>query len=103
MYSLGMTILRHPTEVSVTEATQRGMAGIISDAEAGDIVVTRRDKPVAAVVSIGRIHQIDLMFEDLRDLTLAASRLALDDGARISFDELLSAHDLTRADLDAIE
>lgn len=97
-----MTVLDHPREVSITEATQRGVAGIISDAEAGDIIVTRRDRPVAAIVRVGRIERIQEVLDDLRDLTLAASRVLTDDGARISFDDLLTAYGLSREDLATI-
>ncbi|GAA4686504.1 prevent-host-death family protein [Phytohabitans rumicis] len=98
-----MTVLDHPREVSVTEATQRGVAGIISDAEANDILVTRRNQPVAAIVSIQRIRRIERVLDDVRDLTLAMARAATDDGARISFDDVLAAYGLTRADLDDVE
>jgi prevent-host-death family protein len=97
-----MAVLDHPREVSVTEATQRGVAGIINDAEAGDIIVTRRNRPVAAIVSVERIERIQELLDDLRDLTLAASRILTDDGGRISFDDLLSAYGLSRADLAAV-
>jgi prevent-host-death family protein len=97
-----MTILDHPREISVTDATQRGVAGIISDAEAGDIIVTRRSRPVAAIVSVERLERIQSMLDDLRDLTLAASRVLTDDGTRISFDDLLAAYGYSQEDLDAI-
>jgi prevent-host-death family protein len=97
-----MTILDHPREVSVTDATQRGVAGIISDAEASDIIVTRRSRPVAVIVSVERLEKIQHMLDDLRDLTLAASRVLTDDGTRISFDELLTAFGFSREDLAAI-
>jgi len=102
VYSFGMAVLDHPREVSITEATRRGVAGIISDAEAGDIVVTRHHRAVAAIVSIDRIEQIEELLDDLRDLTLAASRVVTGDGARISFDDLLTAYGLSRADLAAL-
>lgn len=98
-----MAVLDHPREVSVTEATQRGVAGIISDAEAGDILVTRRNQPVAAIVSVRRIERIERVLDELRDLTLAMSRVATDDGVRISFDDLLAAYGLNRADLDGVD
>lgn len=78
------------------------MAGIISDAETGDIVVTRHHRAVAAIVSMGRIERIQELLDDLRDLTLAAARVLTDDGARISFDDLLTAYGLSRADLAAV-
>lgn len=97
-----MTILDHPRQVSVTDATQRGVAGIISDAEAKDIIVTRRNRPVAAIVSMRRLERIQSMLDDLQDLTLAASRVLTDDGARIPFDELHTAYGFSWEDLDAI-
>ncbi|MGH3680472.1 MAG: type II toxin-antitoxin system prevent-host-death family antitoxin [Natronosporangium sp.] len=97
-----MTVLDHPREVSVTEATARGVAGIISDAETGDIIVTRHHRAVAVIVSTERMERIQEMLDDLRDLTLAVARSVTDDGARISFDDLLSAYGLSRADLAAV-
>ncbi|MGH8775669.1 MAG: type II toxin-antitoxin system prevent-host-death family antitoxin [Jiangellaceae bacterium] len=96
-----MTVLENARVVSVTEATRRGVAGIISDAESGDIIVTRRHRPVAAVISVERIERIQGVLDDLRDLTLAASRVVTDDSARISFDDLLIAYGLSREDLTA--
>lgn len=98
-----MTVLDHPREVSVTEAARRGVAGIVADAEAGDIIVTRRNEPVAAVVSIQRLDRLERLIEDVRDLTLALARVATDDGDRVSFDEVLAAYGLTRDDLAAVE
>lgn len=97
-----MTVLDHPREVSVTEATRRGVAGIISDAEAGDIILTRHHRAVAVIVSTERMERIQEMIDDLRDLTLAVARTVTDDGARISFDDLLTAYGLSRADLAAV-
>ena len=97
-----MTILDHPREVSVTDATHRGVAGIISDAETSDIIVTRRNRPVAAIVSMERLDRIQGMLDDLRDLTLAASRVLTDDGTRISFDDLLAAYGFSWQDLASI-
>ena len=91
MHSFGRSVLDHPREVSITEATRRGVAGIISDAEAGDIVVTRHHRAVAAIVSIDRIEQIGV-----------PSRVVTGDGARISVDDLLTAYGLSRAELAAL-
>lgn len=99
MYSSAMAVLDHPHRLSVTEATQRGVAGMINDAETHDIVVTRRNHPVAVIVSMDRMEHIQNLIDDLRDLTLAASRVITDDGVRISFDDLLAAYGLSREDL----
>jgi antitoxin (DNA-binding transcriptional repressor) of toxin-antitoxin stability system len=98
-----MTVLHNPHEVSVTEATQRGVAGLVADAEAGsDLVVTRRHRPVAAVVSMDRLAEIDEAAADLRDLALVLARAVTDTGRRTSLDDVLEAFGQTRESLDAL-
>lgn len=98
-----MTILHHPREVSVTEAAKRGVAGLVADAEAGtDVVVTRRQRPVVAVVSIGRLTEIDQTVSDLNDLALVIARSATDDGRRVPFDDVAAAFGHTRESLAAL-
>lgn len=98
-----MSLLDHPRHVSVTEATQRGVAGIVSDASHEDIVVTRRNRPVAVIVRFDRIRELEDTLEDLRDLTLAVSRTLTDKPDMVSFDDVLAAYGLTDADLDAAQ
>ncbi|GAA2612498.1 hypothetical protein GCM10010399_49220 [Dactylosporangium fulvum] len=84
----------------MTEATQRGVAGLVADAEQGsDVIVTRRQEPVAAVVSMRRLAEIDAAVADLRDLALVLARSATDTGRRTSFDDVLSAFGHTRESL----
>ncbi|GAA0985180.1 hypothetical protein GCM10009555_060180 [Acrocarpospora macrocephala] len=98
-----MAILRDPTELSVTEAAQRGVARLVADAEQGaDLVVTRRHEPVAAVVSVRRLAELDEAAADLRDLALVLARAATDTGKRTSFDEVLAAFGHTRESLAAL-
>jgi hypothetical protein len=98
-----MTILHEPRHVSVTEATQRGVAGLVADAEHGaDVVVTRRQQPVVAVVSMQRLAEIDATVADLHDLALVLARSATDTGRRTSFDDVLSAFGHTRESLEAL-
>lgn len=89
-------------EIAVGEAARRGIAGLIADAERGeDIVVTRRNNPVAAVVSMRRLEELDELADDLRDLALVVARTATDSGRRTSMDDVLDAFGLSRAQLDA--
>jgi prevent-host-death family protein len=98
-----MTLLAHPREITVTEATQRGVAGLVADAEQGtDIVVTRRQKPVAAVVAYERLAELSQAAEDLRDLALVMARTATDSGKRTSLEEVLRAFGHTRESLAAM-
>lgn len=98
-----MTILHDPREVSVTDAAKRGVAGLVSDAERGaDVVVTRRQRPVVAVVSMARLAEIDEALSDLHDLALVLSRAATDSGRRVSLDDVLRVFGHTRESLDAM-
>ncbi|MFC4058710.1 hypothetical protein ACFOWE_10415 [Planomonospora corallina] len=98
-----MTALHHAAELSVTEATQRGVARLVADAEQGaDLVVTRRHQPVAAVVSIRRLNELEEAAADLRDLALVLVRAATDTGRRTPIDDVLSAFGHTRESLAAI-
>ncbi|MEO3799632.1 type II toxin-antitoxin system prevent-host-death family antitoxin [Nonomuraea sp. B1E8] len=98
-----MTVLHDATELSVTEAAQRGVARLVADAEQGtDLVVTRRHQPVAAVVSIRRLNELEEAAADLRDLALVLARSVTDAGERISLDEVLAAFGHTRESLSAI-
>ncbi|MEQ4726006.1 type II toxin-antitoxin system prevent-host-death family antitoxin [Nonomuraea sp. B19D2] len=98
-----MTVLHDATELSVTEAAQRGVARLVADAEQGaDLVVTRRHQPVAAVVSIRRLNELEEAAADLRDLALVLARSVTDTGERVSLDEVLAAFGHTRESLAAI-
>jgi len=95
-----MGILIHPEEMTVSEATRRGVAGLVSEAERGvDVVVTRHRRPVAAVIAYRRIEELSRAAEDLRDLALVLARQAGDNGSRTSFDAVLGAYGHTRDSL----
>ena len=103
LYSYSMTIMRDVQELSVTEATQRGVAGLVAEAERGaDLVVTRRNHPVAAVVGIGRLASLEAAESDLRDLALVLARAATDTGRRTPLDDVLAAFGHTRESLAAL-
>lgn len=98
-----MGLLRDAREISVTEATQRGVAGLVTDAEHGtDLVVTRRHRPVAVVVGVDRLAEIEQASADLYDLALVLSRAVADTGRRTPLDEVLAAFGHTRESLAAL-
>ncbi|WP_216896592.1 type II toxin-antitoxin system Phd/YefM family antitoxin [Nocardia alni] len=95
-----MSILRNTYEISVSDAAQRGVAGLVADAEHGaDLVVTRHHRPVAAVVSMDRLAELDRAESDLRDLALVLARTATDSGNRTSLNAVLGAFGHTRESL----
>jgi antitoxin (DNA-binding transcriptional repressor) of toxin-antitoxin stability system len=99
-----MAVLKDVHELSVTEATKRGVAGLVADAEGGaDLVVTRHLRPVAAVVGVRRLAEIEEAAADLRDLALVLSRAVADTGRRTSLDDVLAAFGHTRESLAAVE
>jgi prevent-host-death family protein len=96
--------LRDAVELSVTEATKRGVAGLVSDAEQGaDLVVTRRHRPVAAVVGMRRLAELEEAAADLRDLALVLARVSADSGRRTSLDEVIAAFGHTRESIAEID
>lgn len=98
-----MTILRDAHELTVTEASQRGVAKLVAEAEQGsDLVVTRRHRPVAAVVGMDRLAALEAAASDLHDLALVLARSASDTGRRTSLDDVLAAFGHTRESLDAL-
>jgi prevent-host-death family protein len=98
-----MTILRDAHELTVTEAAQRGVAKLVAEAEQGsDLVVTRRHRPVAAVVGMDRLAAIEEATADLHDLALVLARSVTDSGERTSLDDVLAAFGHTRDSIAAL-
>ncbi len=98
-----MALLHDHDIVSVTEATRRGVSGLVAAAESGrDVIVARHSKPVAAVVSMRRLGELQKLEEDLRDLALVVARAATDSGRRTSLDDVLAAFGHTREELEAL-
>jgi prevent-host-death family protein len=88
--------------ISVTDAAARGVAGLVKDAEAGaDIIVSRRGKPVAAVISMRQLEQLRSLEGDLRDAAMVIIRAATDTGRRSSLDDAIAAFGFSRAELEA--
>lgn len=89
-----------PRVLSVTEASSRGVSGLLKDSEHGtDTVVERHGRPVAAVVSIRHFSDLRELEQDLRSAALVLSRAATDDGHRADLDEVITAFGFTREEL----
>jgi prevent-host-death family protein len=92
----------HSHTLSVTEAAAAGVPRLVRDAETGDdVIVARRGRPVAAVVSMRRFDQLRVLEADLRDLALVMTRAATDTGARVGLDQAISSFGFDRAELAA--
>lgn len=87
--------------VSVTDAAGRGVPGLVRDVEEGhDVVVARRGRPVAAVISIGRLERLRELEGDLRSAALVLTRAMADDGTRHELDDVMSSFGFDRAELE---
>ncbi|SFR09270.1 prevent-host-death family protein [Lentzea waywayandensis] len=99
-----MDALNEARELTVTEATERGVAGLIADVEKdGLVVITRHGRRVAAVVPMSPLIELDEVAADLRSLALALVRSAADSGRRTSFDDVLAAFGHTRESLAGVK
>lgn len=91
-----------PDVVSVTDAAGRGVPSLVREAEQGhEIVVARRGRPVAAVISISRLEGLRDLEADLRSAALVLSRAMTDDGTRHELDDVMFNFGLDRAELEA--
>jgi hypothetical protein len=86
--------------ISVTEASRLGLSRLLNDAEHGhDRVVLRNNRPVAAVVNMDRLTELERLSEDLADLSLITARLVLATPHRFSLDEVLDRFGVSREEL----
>ncbi|MBI4321591.1 MAG: prevent-host-death family protein [Chloroflexi bacterium] len=91
--------------ISISDATKRGVSKLAREAAKGkghEQILIRNNKPVAAVVGMDRLEQLDELErieEDLLDIALATTRMLSDSGKRHTFDEVLRHFGFTRADL----
>jgi prevent-host-death family protein len=78
--------------LSVTEAAQLGIPGVIRTANSGqDVVIENRGKPQAVVVSMERLAHLEELERDLRSAALILSRAATDNGARTDLDTVMAS------------
>lgn len=75
--------------ISVSDASNRGISGLVADAESGTAqVIIRNSKPAAAVVSIAELDRIEDMHENAILLIAALARELTDTGKRHDLDNI---------------
>ena len=86
--------------ISITDANKIGVSALIRKAEEGhEQVVLRNNRPVAAVVSMKRLEQLQELEDDLLDIALAEARVLTSGPRRHSLDEVLAHFGYTREQL----
>jgi hypothetical protein len=89
-----------PVSVSVSEATKLGVSGLISAAEKADVIhIKRHGKPFGAVISPSYLQELETLRDDLLDTLLIVTRMATDDGKRISLDQLIAESGFNKEEL----
>jgi Antitoxin Phd_YefM, type II toxin-antitoxin system len=90
--------------ISISDASNRGVSKLVTDAENGrPQVLMRNSKAVAAVVNIDsmdRLQRLDELEDDLRLLSIALVRAAADSGRRYDLDDVLAEVGIDPAGLD---
>lgn len=88
--------------LTITEASRRGVSGLVSSAETGeDIALSRHGRVVAEIVSAQEMGQLRKARETLRDAALVMARVVTDSGARTDLDQVLETFGLDRRELEA--
>lgn len=90
--------------ISISEANKLGVSGLVRAAEEGrGHVLLRNNKPVAAMVSIARLEQLQQLEDDLMDASLAAARALTTGPGRHSLDDVLAQFGYTRDQLQQLD
>jgi prevent-host-death family protein len=98
-----MAVIDTDELITVTQANQMGVSGLIKEAESGHKkVVLRNGKPVAVVVGIEDYELGQRRTDDLEDLALAAARMLTSTDHRHSLDDVLDRFGYTREELRAL-
>lgn len=88
--------------MTITEASRRGVSGLVSAAVAGDdIALSRHGRVVAEIVSAEEINSLRRDREALRDAALVMARFATDSGVRVDLDEVMLKFGVSRAEIEA--
>ncbi len=86
--------------ISVQDASDMGISKLLALAEQGHVkIVLRHNRPVAAVMSISQLEDVQAAMEDLVDAAAAEARVALSGGKRIGLDDVLDRFGYTREEL----
>jgi len=86
--------------LSISDANKLGVSGLVRRAESGrGYMLLRNNKPVAAMMSVTRLEQLQELEENLLDISLATARMLATGPARHSMDDVLARFDYTREQL----
>lgn len=86
--------------ISISEANKLGISSLIRQAEQGrQRVLLRNNKPVAVVISMAHLEQLQELEEEIADIALTTARMLTTGPERRPLDDILAQFGYTRAAL----
>ena len=90
-------MIDHRDVVGVTELANCSSRLVAAAADGRDVIISKNNRPTAALVGIERLQQLDDREENVALLALALTRMATDNGNRTELDDFISELGLTTA------
>jgi prevent-host-death family protein len=88
-------MIDHRDVVGVTELSNHSSRLVADAAQGRDVIISKNNRPTAALVGIGRLQELEDREENVALLALAIARLATDNGERTDLDDFIEELGLT--------
>ena len=88
-------MIDHRDVVGVTELANSSSRLVASAAQGRDVIISKNNKPTAALVGIQRLQELEDREENLGLLVVALTRIATDNGNRTDLDGFIEELGLT--------
>ncbi len=88
-------MIDHRDVVGVTELANSSSRLVADAAHGRAVIISKNNRPTAALVGIGRLQQLEDREENLALLSLAMTRIATDNGNRTDLDDFIADLGLT--------
>ena len=88
-------MIDHRDVVGVTELANCSSRLVAAAADGRDVIISKNNRPTAALVGIGRLQDLEDREENLSLLALALTRIATDNGNRTDLDDFIAELGLT--------
>jgi prevent-host-death family protein len=94
-----MAVISTEDVVPVTDASKRLPTLVKQVEHSGQKILFKNNRPVAALIGVERLRQLQEAEDALADLALLAARIMTDSGQRTTLDEVLETYGVTREEL----
>jgi prevent-host-death family protein len=88
-------MIDHRDVVGVTELANSSSRLVAEAARGRDVIISKNNKPTAALVGIERLQELEDREENMALLALTLTRMATDNGNRTDLDDFISELGLT--------